>query len=151
MRAGSLATSGFRHALVAIGEAVVVALIIATVLLALSPLYRPAETLSGTSAVDAGRARGWLSLAGDDLRLASVSAGGTYTVVGGGFQAGVGVTINLGEPGCCRFFTVWPNADGEIAFTTTAVGAGTYEVKAFQRLNPRKLTLMASLTFEVAG
>ena len=54
MRTGSVASSGARHAIAALGEALVVALIIATVLVVLSPLYRPAETLSGTSAVDAG-------------------------------------------------------------------------------------------------
>ena len=54
MRAGSTASSGARHAIVAIGEALVVALIIVTVLLVLSPLYRPAETISGTTGVDAG-------------------------------------------------------------------------------------------------
>jgi hypothetical protein len=62
MRAGSLAISGLRHALVAVGEAAVVALIVALVLLALSPIYRPAGTLLGTSGVDAG-GRGVITVA----------------------------------------------------------------------------------------
>jgi hypothetical protein len=110
------------------------------------------------AALAGGRGHGsqaWLGLSTAQLASTdsapAVPAGSEYTVVGGGFQPGVGVTINLGEPGCCRFFTVWPSADGTIGFTTTAVGPGTYEVAAYQRFNARKLTLMATLAFDVAG
>lgn len=61
MQAASYAKSGLRHALVAIGEAGVVALILAALFLALSPIYRPAGTLSGTTGVDAG-ARGTITV-----------------------------------------------------------------------------------------
>ncbi len=62
MQAAWYAKNGLRHALVALGEATVVALIIATILVALSPFYQPASTLSGTTGVDAG-GRGSISVA----------------------------------------------------------------------------------------
>lgn len=61
MQAVSHARSGLRHALGAVGEAAVIALIIAIVLVALSPFYAPASTLSGTTGVDAG-GRGVISV-----------------------------------------------------------------------------------------
>ena len=61
MQAGHVARSGLRHALLAIGEAAIVAIILATIFLALSPVYRPAGTLSGTTGVDAGN-RGTISV-----------------------------------------------------------------------------------------
>jgi len=120
----------------------------------------PGDAGSALAASENGRGhstQAWLNVSGEQLAssstqsLQTVGAGTGYTIVGGGFEPGVGVSINLAEPGCCRFFTVWPNADGTIAFTAVAAGAGTYEVRAFQRFSSHKLTLMASLTFEVTG
>ena len=81
MPAGSAASTGARHAIVAIGEALVVALIIATTLLVLSPLYRPAETLSGTTGVDAG-GRGHITVPDGvfaGTTTATLNPGGTGT------------------------------------------------------------------------
>jgi len=150
MRAVSTVASGLRHSAVAVAEALIVAAIIAGLLLALSPVYKPADYLAGTKAAEAGRGQAWLSLS-DDLRIAAVSSGSQYTIIGGGFDPSTPVSINLGEPGCCRFFNVYPTADGTIGFTATAAGPGTYEVRAYQQLRGRKPTLMATLTFEVGG
>ena len=59
------------------------------------------------------------------------------------------MAIQLYEPGCCRFFSIMPDASGNIAFSTTTVGPGTYKVEARQRLGGRKTTLMATATFVV--
>ena len=150
MRAVSTVASGLRHSAVAVAEALLVAAIVAALLLALSPVYQPADYLAGTESAQAGRNQAWLSLS-DDARIAAVSTGSQYTVVGGGFDPTTAVSINLGEPGCCRFFNVYPTTDGNIGFTGTAAGPGTYEVRAYQQLRGRKPTLMATLTFEVGG
>ena len=150
MRAVSIVAAGARHFSGVAAQALLIAAIIAALALALGPVYRPADFIAGTDSAAAGRSRAWLSL-GDDARTTTITGGSSYTIVGGGFDPAVGVAINLAEPGCCRFFTVWPSADGTISFTADALGPGTYEVRASQRLNPRKLTPMAQMTFEVGG
>jgi len=150
MKVVSAGASAVRHVLGVSAQAILIFAILAALLLTLSPIYKPAQFLAGIGAVDAGRTHAWLSLGGD-ARLASISTSADYTIVGGGFEPGVGVAINLAEPGCCRFFTVWPNADGQISFVAATMGPGTYEVRAYQRLNPRKLTFMASTSFDVGG
>lgn len=76
--------------------------------------------------------------------------GATYTVTGSGFAPGP-VPIQIGEPGCCRFFTVTADEHGEFSFTQTITDiGGTYRVMAYER-NDRngRLRLVASDTFEV--
>jgi hypothetical protein len=146
MRPGASIARGTRHVAGVGLQALLVAAIIATVALAMSAIYKPAGFVSGVDTADAGRSRAWLDLGGSDLRTA---ASADYTVVGGDFDPSMAVHIVLSEPYCCRFFPVTPDADGGIRFSTTASAPGTYLVEAYQRLNGRKLTLMAKLSFEV--
>lgn len=65
MRAVSTVASGLRHSAVAVAEALVVAAIIAALLLALSPVYKPATFLAGADAAQAakgGRGSGTISV-----------------------------------------------------------------------------------------
>jgi len=73
MRAVSTVASGLRHSAVAIAEALLVAAIIAGLLLALSPVYQPADFLAGTESAQAG---GRVSVT---LSLASASAAAVST------------------------------------------------------------------------
>jgi hypothetical protein len=81
MRAGSAIGSGARHAVEVGLQALLIAAIIATVALAMSAVYRPAGFIAGLDSVDAGRARG------------------TLTVPDGVFGGSTTATANPGDPG----------------------------------------------------
>ena len=55
MRAISTAASAARHSLGAVAEAFLIAVIVAAVVLALSPVYQPANIIAGTGTAAAGR------------------------------------------------------------------------------------------------
>ncbi|HVL53581.1 MAG TPA: hypothetical protein VM344_04920 [Vitreimonas sp.] len=55
MRAVSTAASVVRHSLGAVGEALLIAAIIAALLLALAPVYKPADFLAGTGSAQAAK------------------------------------------------------------------------------------------------
>jgi len=150
MRAGSVASSGARHAVVAVGEALVVALIIATVLLALSPLYRPAETLSGTTAVDAGR------------------GGGVIVVPDGTFAGTTTATLNPGGSETWAMAACYQNgtivykqyvknsADNTATFTlgptpSWSGGAATCTAEEGYFFKGTRWRVLASTTFSVSG
>jgi hypothetical protein len=148
MRAGSAASSGARHAIVAAGEALVVALIIATVLLVLSPLYRPAETLSGTTGVDAG-------------------GRGHITVPDGVFAGTTTATLNPGGSGTWAYAACYQNdtlvyaqyvkASGTTATFTLGptpswtFGAATCVAKEGYWGSNGRFRVIADTTFNVSG
>ena len=80
---------------------------------------------------------------------AVITVGDDYNVSGAGFYPSAPVSIVLSEPYCCRFFNVWSDANGNVAFQLTAYQAGTYNIDASQQ-DGKKLTLMASVSFPVA-
>ena len=137
-----------RHTLAAVAEAVLLAVIV-TALLGLAAPASPSTNLAGVGTVAAGKP-GPATTATLSVSPNPVGAyGKSYTVKGSGYKVGTFVAIQLYEPGCCRFFSIMPDAYGNIGFTTTTAGPGTYKVEARQRLNSRKTTLMAAATFTV--
>lgn len=76
--------------------------------------------------------------------------GADYSVTGSGFKPNTAVNIVISMPTCCAFFTVTADAEGDVWFVYSTGAPGTYQIDANQRLNGRKLTLMATTTFEVA-
>jgi hypothetical protein len=62
MRALSTAASVVRHSLGAVGEALLIAAILAALLLALAPVYGPARTLTGAGVADAARVSGHITV-----------------------------------------------------------------------------------------
>ena len=140
-----------RHAVLAIAEAALLALIATALLGLMGPGYTPAGDLGGIQSVSAGKPpRESSGSATLTVTPNPVGAYGTsYSVRGSGYKVGVFVAIQLYEPGCCRFFSIMPDASGNIGFTTTTAGPGTYKVEARQQLGGRKTTLMATATFVV--
>jgi len=149
MRAGSVASSGFRHALVALGEALVVALIIATVLVVLSPLYRPAETLTGTTGVDAG-GRGSITVA--DGVFAGTTTG---TLNPGGSDTWAMASCYQGGTLVYRQY-VRNGADNTVTFTlgptpSWSGGAATCTAEEGYFFKGSRWRVMADTTFNVSG
>lgn len=131
-----------RHTLLVMLEAIVIAAIVIVTI----GFVAPAGDLPAVPAAAAGPA----TSATLTVTPNPVAAGGaTYTVRGSGYKVGTYVAIQLYEPGCCRFFSIMPDAYGNIAFSTTTAGPGSYKVEARQRLGGRKTTLMASTSFTV--
>jgi len=92
MRAVSTVASGLRHSAVAIAEALLVAAIIAGLLLALSPVYQPADFLAGTESAQAGRGSGSITVPDGTFAgttTATVNPGGNAWVRGRCYQGGV--------------------------------------------------------------
>lgn len=89
MRALSTAASGARHSMIAIAEALLVAVIFAAVLLALSPISKPAESLAGVESVQAGALKGSIQVTfGTSTTTLTLSAEGSiFTSFGCGFRA----------------------------------------------------------------
>jgi hypothetical protein len=134
-----------RQTLMVIVEALLVAALAITVI----GLAAPAGDLPGVPAAAAAKPAATTAATLTVTPNPVAAYGGSYTVRGSGYKVGVFVAIQLYEPGCCRFFSIMPDAYGNIAFTTTTAGPGTYKVEARQRLNSRKTTLMATTTFTV--
>jgi hypothetical protein len=136
MRAVSATASGVRHVLGVSLQAILILAIIAALLLALSPVYKPADYLPGTGAAQAGhRYTGTLTATPDRLR-----AGDTFTVNGYGYDTSLGNVIvsftggSWGSP---------LDAEGNFtiadipALSGDTLPAGTYEVRAFQKVGKR--------------
>ena len=89
MRAVSTVASGLRHSAVAIAEALLVAAIIAAILLALSPVYKPADFLAGANRAAAGAPKGSIQVVFGTSALAPTSSsdGSIFTAFGCGFRA----------------------------------------------------------------
>ena len=77
--------------------------------------------------------------------------GADYSVAGSGFKPNTAVNVVISMPTCCAFFTVTADAEGDVWFVYQTGAPGTYTIEANQRLNGRKLTLMASTTFTVTA
>jgi hypothetical protein len=88
MRALSFASSAVRHVLGAGMEAILIALIAAALLLALSPVYRPASELAGAGPADAGGHKASIQVVFGTSALAPVSdeSGSIFTAFGCGFR-----------------------------------------------------------------
>jgi hypothetical protein len=89
MRPVSHAASAMRHSMVAVVEALLVALILATLLLGLSPVSRPAQSLAGIQSAQAGAAKPSIQVVFGTSPTARTSstAGSIFTSFGCGFRA----------------------------------------------------------------
>jgi hypothetical protein len=154
MRAVSATASGVRHIVGVSLQAFLILAIIATLLLALSPVYKPAGFLAGTGAAQAGRASYSPTLQviwPESLSALDASGDPTpYRVSGCGFNAAYGgVTIVVTSPESISFSGGMPNADGCISVGTWYTqGGGHYDIDAFQQV-PRKSTRVASTEFDL--
>jgi len=89
MRALSTASSVVRHMLEVSAQALLIAAIIAALLLALSPIYRPADVLVGSGRAEAGAPKGWIQVTFGASAFAPTSStdGSIFTSSGCGFRA----------------------------------------------------------------
>jgi hypothetical protein len=125
------------------------ALVIAALTITMIGLTAPAGDLPGVQIAAAARPDAGTSATLTVTPNPVAAGGATYVVTGSGYKVGTFVAIQLYEPGCCRFFSIMPDANGNIAFAATTVGPGTYKVEARQRLGGRKTTLVGTATFTV--
>ena len=137
MRAVSATASAIRHAGGVSLQAILILAIVATLLLALSPVYKPADFLAGTGAAQAGHSRYSGSLTATPSTL---HAGDLFTVEGCGYDMSLGNVIvsftggSWGSPlhaGGCFTIADIPALSGD------TLSAGTYEVRALQKLGKR--------------
>jgi hypothetical protein len=80
-----------------------------------------------------------------------LSDGAEYSVSGSGFKPNTAVNVVISMPTCCAFFTVTADAEGDVWFVYRTGAPGHYQIEASQRLNARKLTLMARTYFDVVA
>jgi len=130
----TMAHRGVRHATGVSVQAILIVAIAALLLLVLSPVYKPAEILSGTSAVDA---RYGATLRADP---STVHAGDSFTVIGCGYDRADGNVIVSFAGGS------WGSAlDGDGCFSIAGIpalsgdslDAGRYEIRALQKIGRR--------------
>ena len=89
MRVFHYASSAVSHALEVSTQALLIAAIVALTLLALSPVYRPANVLVGTGHAAAGAGKGWIdvSFGTSGFAPASSTSGSIFTSHGCGFRS----------------------------------------------------------------
>lgn len=136
MRSITTLASVARH-VVGVGlEALLIVAIVMTLLLALAPVYRPADLLAGTTDAQAGRRYTATLRAEPD----TVHAGDRFDVHGCGYDVDLGNVIvrftggswgsALDSGGC---FSI----DGIPALSGDTLAPGTYEVSAYQKVGRR--------------
>lgn len=74
-----------------------------------------------------------------------------YVVTGSGFKPDTNVNVVISMPACCAFFTVVADGAGDMWFRYQTGDPGLYTVEAHQRLNGKKLSLVAQTTFMVTA
>ena len=128
---------GIRHATGVSLQAMLIVAIVALLLVAFSPVFKPAEILSGTSAVDAGGSRYGATLRAEP---STVQAGDHFTVSGCGYDRAYGNVIVSFAGGS------WGSAlDGAGCFSIAGIPAlsgdtlapGQYEIEASQKVGKR--------------
>ena len=139
MRAVSTVASGLRRSAVAIAEALVVAAINAAILLALSPVYKPADFLAGTERAQAARGGGNRDGGGTTASCTispnPIAAYDRWTVIASGLPTGAfdgtrmtGAVIHIQiDNGTGVTGWKFQTADGTYSYTT-ASPAGTTTV-----------------------
>jgi len=148
MRAVSTVASGLRHSAVAVAEALIVAAIIAGLLLALSPVYQPADFLAGTESAQAAKGGRAASRAAAGLTSSCnpCTAGSVVQFTGSGFDPSEAKAI-LNLAGAWTATAVY--GDGSVAFDWPYFQMpGAYTVTAYQHQGQR-LVAVASVTVTV--
>jgi hypothetical protein len=128
--------TGFRHVVEVGLQALLIVAIVVTLLLALAPVYKPADFLSGANDADA-RSRYTGSLRADPD---TVQAGDHFDVVGCNYDTDLGNVIvsftggswgsELDSDGCFRIEHI-PALSGD------TLAPGTYEISARQKVGKR--------------
>ena len=151
MRAVYSLSSAARHSLGALGEALLIAAILAALLLALAPIYKPADTLVGTQDVGAAPRNS-----------------GHITVPDGVFGGTTEATVNPGGDTIWVMAECWQNAqvvyrqyvkvgDDNVATLTLGPtpswqgGAASCSAEEGTWFKGTRWRVLASTTFEVAG
>jgi hypothetical protein len=148
MRALSTAASVVRHSVGAVGEALLIAAIIAALLLALAPVYAPANFLSGTGVADAARGGNRGARLAADLQPSCnpCALGTTVHFNGSGFDASQGkAMLNIGG----GWTSTRVAADGSVSFDWPYFQvAADYDVSAYQTQGNR-MVVVAAVTVAV--
>jgi hypothetical protein len=148
MQAGSTAARGVRHIVGVSLQALVIFAIIATILLALAPVYKPANVLSGAGNVGAATRTKYSGYAWVDPAV--VNAGDYFDVYGCNYDTKLGNVIvgftggAWGSPldgkGCFEI-------DGIPALSGDTLAAGVYDVNVYQQVRGRwKITGGTTIT-----
>ena len=127
---------GVRHATGVSLQAILIVAIAALLLLLLAPVYKPAEVLSGTAAVDAG-SRYTATLRADP---STVQAGDSFTVAGCGYDRDAGnvvVSFAGGSWGSALDSDGCFSIAGIPALSGDSLAAGRYEIRALQKIGKR--------------
>jgi hypothetical protein len=138
MQAGSAAARGVRHLVGVSLQALLIFAIIATILLALAPVYKPANVLSGAGDAGAATRQKYTGYVWTDP--ATVSAGDYFDVYGCHYDTRLGNVIvgftggAWGSPldgnGCFEI-------DGIPALSGDSLAAGVYDVNVYQQVRGR--------------
>lgn len=131
------------HGALALLEAGIIALLVGTLVVA------PALAARGGNGDGKGGGRSEATLSVDPNPVPAY--GFEYAVTGSGFKPDTAVNVVVSMPTCCAFFTVTADAAGDVFFIYRSGAPGTYQIDANQRLNGKKLTLMARTTFAVVA
>jgi hypothetical protein len=138
MKAGSTAARGARHIVGVSLQALLIFAIVATILLALAPVYKPANVLSGAGSVGAAAKHQYAGYSWTDP--ATVNAGDYFDVYGCSYNTSLGNVIvgftggAWGSPldgkGCF-------DIEGIPALSGDTLAAGVYDVNVYQQVRGR--------------
>lgn len=147
MRAVSAAAAAARHLAGVSLQALVIFAIIAALLLALSPIYKPAEFLAGTSTVEAAKPGSAASLT---CRATPdpVSVGGIYTISGSGYPTGKQLVIEVTDDHGTLVLFTGAKSDGSISASAYASWSGDHSVRIKDN-SRRKPAVIGTCAFSV--
>jgi hypothetical protein len=138
MKAGSTAARGARHIVGVSLQALLIFAIVATILLALAPVYKPANILSGAGNAGAAVKQHYSGYVWTSP--ATVNAGDRFDVYGCSYSTALGNVIvgftggawgsPLDSKGCFEI-------DGIPALSGDTLAAGVYDVNVYQQVRGR--------------
>jgi hypothetical protein len=135
MKAGSAAASGARHIAGVSLQALLIFAIVATILLALAPVSKPADLMAGTGRADAAGKVKYSGYAWTDPT--SVPAGGQFDVYGCHYDTSLG-NVMVGFTGGGWGSPLDANGCFEIenipALSGDTLAAGVYDINIYQQV-----------------
>ena len=154
MRAVSSAASGVRHVLGVSVQALLIFAILAAILLAFAPVYKPADFLAGTGSVLAGK--GQAATSGASISIPDATFGSSVTASVRG-KSGLYVRVSCTQDGATVLVAVErTDANGQATFQmgpspTWTSGSASCLGQAGHFDNRGRFQIDASTTFNVAA